>query len=215
MLSEKKFFIYLIHLCLLCWVPHAVLASAALDRLENFFSQDETYFAEFHQVVLDEGLHVVEESFGLMWLSRPHSFRWEYREPFVQTIVSDGQSVWIYDAELEQTTISNFDDTVDRSALQIVSGLANIEQDYDLEDLGLQGKLAWVKITPLDDADSQFLTMRMGFDQDSLRVIEITDLLQYTTRLQLIDVVINSDFDERTFQFEIPQGVDLIDSREQ
>ena len=196
-------------------LSHAVHASPALERLDEFFSNEQTYFAEFYQVVLDEGLHVIEESAGLMWFARPNRFRWEYREPFVQTIVSDGKAIWIYDSELQQTTVNNFEEVVDRSAAQILAGLSDLEEHNILEDLGIQGKLAWVLITPKEEGASQFLSMRMGFDENSLKIVEFIDLLDNTTRLQLIDVILNSKFDDNTFQFKVPKGVDLIDAREQ
>lgn len=195
-------------------LSQTVHSSPAMERLDQFFSAEQTYFAEFYQVVLDEGLHVIEESAGLMWFARPNRFRWEYREPFVQTIVSDGKAIWIYDSELQQTTVNNFEEVVDRSAAQILAGLSDLEEDNILEDLGMQGKLAWVLITPKEEGASQFLSMRMGFDENSLKIVEFIDLLDNTTRLQLIDVILNSEFDDKTFQFEVPKGVDLIDARE-
>lgn len=190
-------------------------SSTGLDRLSQFFSDDQTYFAEFYQVVLDEGLRVIEESTGLMWLSRPNRFRWEYREPFLQTVVGDGVNIWVYDAELQQTTVNSFSDVVDRSAALVLSGFEDFKKDYTVEDLGVQGRLVWVSIKPKDQQLSQFKSMRMGFDETSLKAIEILDSLDNTTRLRLLDVVLNADFNDSVFQFEVPEGVDVIDGREQ
>ena len=195
--------------------PTVAISSVSLDRLSKFFEQDSTYFAEFYQVILDEGLFLVEESVGLMWLSRPNRFRWEYSEPFAQTIVSDGTNIWEYDVELEQATVRNFTDVVDRSAAQILAGTYDLEENYIVEDLDIQGQLAWVSIQPKIEGSAQFESMRLGFDEQSLRSVEILDTLGNTTRLQLLDVVQGSEFDEATFQIVLPQGVDLIDAREE
>ncbi len=195
--------------------PTVAISSVSLDRLSKFFEQDSTYFAEFYQVILDEGLFLVEESVGLMWLSRPNRFRWEYSEPFAQTIVSDGTNIWEYDVELEQATVRNFTDVVDRSAAQILAGTYDLEENYIVEDLDIQGQLAWVSIQPKIEESAQFESIRLGFDEQSLRSVEILDTLGNTTRLQLLDVVQGSEFDEATFQIVLPQGVDLIDAREE
>ena len=195
--------------------PTVAISSVSLDRLSKFFEQDSTYFAEFYQVILDEGLFLVEESVGLLWLSRPNRFRWEYSEPFAQTIVSDGTNIWEYDVELEQATVRKFTDVVDRSAAQILAGTNDLEENYIVEDLGIQGQLAWVSIQPKTEESAQFQSMRLGFDERSLRSVEILDTLGNTTRLQLLDVVQGSEFDEATFQIVLPQGVDLIDAREE
>lgn len=195
-------------------MPITASASTSLERMSKFFSEDSTYFAEFYQVILDEGLHLVEESNGLMWLARPDRFRWEYFEPLAQTIVSNGESVWVYDVELEQVTVRDYTDVVDHSAAEILSGISNLEKNYDIEDLGLQGLLAWVTLRPRDTENAQFESMRLGFDERSLKGIVIIDTLGNTTRLQLVDVILNDELDEKTFELNVPDGVDVIDSRE-
>ncbi len=213
-LFSKKSLVRILALLVLI-APTVAISSVSLDRLSKFFEQDSTYFAEFYQVILDEGLFLVEESVGLLWLSRPNRFRWEYSEPFAQTIVSDGTNIWEYDVELEQATVRKFTDVVDRSAAQILAGTNDLEENYIVEDLGIQGQLAWVSIQPKTEESAQFQSMRLGFDERSLRSVEILDTLGNTTRLQLLDVVQGSEFDEATFQIVIPQGVDLIDAREE
>ena len=195
-------------------VPLGAAGSTALERMSDFFSNQSTYFAEFNQVILDEGLNQIEESTGLMWLSRPNQFRWEYLEPYEQTIVSDGAGVWVYDAELEQASVRNLSDVIDQTAAEIITGAGNIEDKYLVDDLGTQGSLAWVSISPIDQETSQFESMRLGFDEITLRTMEILDALGDTTRIQMFDVVLGSDFQDKVFQFELPEGVDLIDSRE-
>ncbi len=211
---SKKSLVRILALLVLI-APTVAISSASLDRLSKFFEQDSTYFAEFYQVILDEGLFLVEESVGLLWLSRPNRFRWEYSEPFAQTIVSDGINIWEYDVELEQATVRKFTDVVDRSAAQILAGTNDLEENYIVEDLDIQGQLAWVSIQPKTEESAQFQSMRLGFDERSLRNVEILDTLGNTTRLQLLDVVQGSEFDEATFQIVLPQGVDLIDAREE
>ena len=211
---SKKSLVRILALLVLI-APTVAISSISLDRLSKFFEQDSTYFAEFYQVILDEGLFLVEESVGLLWLSRPNRFRWEYSEPFAQTIVSDGINIWEYDVELEQATVRKFTDVVDRSAAQILAGTNDLEENYIVEDLDIQGQLAWVSIQPKTEESAQFQSMRLGFDERSLRSVEILDTLGNTTRLQLLDVVQGSEFDEATFQIVIPQGVDLIDAREE
>ncbi len=199
----------------LCWCPAAVASAAtAVERMSNFFANQSTYFAEFKQTILDEGLNIIEESVGLMWLSRPNRFRWEYYEPFAQTIVSDGINVWIYDTELEQASVRYLSEVIDQSAAEILSGTGNIDDRYVVADLGTQGRLAWVLIEPLDQESSQFESMRLGFDDVTLRTLEILDALGDTTRIQMDEVVLGHEFQDKVFEFVIPKGVDLIDSRE-
>ncbi len=187
--------------------------SPATERMVRFFEEDTTMFAEFSQVVLDEGLHVVEESAGLVWIRRPNLFRWEYVSPFMQTIVSDGKTTWIYDVELDQVTVSDAESFVGQTPAEILSGMGTIEQKYDVGDLGRQGRLLWVSIEPKDKSESQFDEMRMAFGQHHLEIVEMIDALGNTTRIKMNDVLKNPDLNARTFEFEIPEGVDVVQAQ--
>lgn len=191
-----------------------VFGSESTDRFNRFFNETTTYFAEFHQLILDEGLHVVEETTGLMWMNRPDRFRWEYFEPFAQTIVGDGTDVWIYDPELQQITVRHFSEVVNRSAAEILAGMDNVEEFYHVQDKGVQGEIAWILLEPKDEDTGQFQSMHLGFNRRTLSVIQILENLGNTTRLQFYDSITNEEFDKATFLFKVPEGVDLIDARE-
>ena len=204
----------LVAVVLLSAVSQTVFGSESLDRFNKFFEHTTTYFAEFRQTIMDEGLHIIEESAGLMWMQRPDRFRWEYYEPYSQTIVGDGTDVWIYDPDLQQTTVRQFADVVERSAAEILAGLDNINEFYNVSDVGVQGEIALVLLEPKDTENAQFQSMHLGFDKRSLSVIQILENLGNTTRLHFYDSMINEELSEKTFQFEVPEGVDLIDARE-
>ncbi len=197
--------------CLALFVPAVGLAaSTALDRLTSFFDNDNTFFGEFYQVVLDEGLNTVEESSGLLWLARPDKFRWEYKSPFQQTIVSDGKSVWVYDNELEQVSISNSESMIGDTPAMLLAGKGAIDNEYVVTDLGTQGNFEWVAIEPRDLEKSQFEVMRLAFGENGLAGIDMIGLLGNATRIQFLDTIRNPKLDENTFEFEIPEGVDVI-----
>ncbi len=190
--------------------PSLALSESATERLASFFENDSTIFAEFHQVVLDEGLNVIDESTGLMWLARPDKFRWEYKSPYEQTIVSDGVKVWSYDIELEQVTIQNSSDVIGDTPAVILAGKGEIEKNYNVVDLGVQGNLSWVVLEPKITENAQFEVMRLAFGANTLEVVEMVGLLGDTTRIEFFEIIRNSEFSDETFQFESPEGVDII-----
>ena len=80
-----------------------------LQALEAFVKNTRTGRAEFTQVVtapLREGQTTARSktSSGSFEFQRPAHFRFLYRKPFEQTLVADGQTVWLYDVDLNQVT---------------------------------------------------------------------------------------------------------------
>ena len=79
----------------------------SLDTLATFLKSTQSGRADFTQVVTPPakvGQTVVRSktSTGQFSFLRPTRFRFDYIKPFPQVIVADGQTLWLYDADLEQ-----------------------------------------------------------------------------------------------------------------
>ncbi len=185
-------------------------AAGSLDSLGRFYDNVITYTARFDQVVLDEGLNTIEESAGVMQIARPGRFRWDYEPPNEQTIVGDGTRVWIYDIELEQITVRPQERLLGRTPATILAGSGDFTTNYEVRDLGPAGSLEWVGIKPRDN-DSGFNDMRIGFEGDALRTIELIDGLGQTTRITMNNGTENEPAEDSRFTLTPPEGVDVID----
>ena len=188
------------------------LANADSDgspRLDRFFESVNTFKASFIQVVLDENLLALEESSGLLWIARPGRFRWDYESVHAQTIVADGKVLWIYDVELEQATRRDQEKAIGQTPAVLLAGGRQFRKDYEVTTLGKQGVITWISLLPKLN-DGGFAEIQLGFEHDTLRLIQLLDELNQITRVTLADVVENEPIPENIFQFVPPTGVDVI-----
>ena len=196
---------------LLMWAGANVRAGPlSIDSLNRFYDHVHTYTARFEQVVLDEGLNPIEESSGTMQIARPGRFRWDYEPPNEQRIVSDGNKVWVYDIELEQITIRSQEKSLGKTPATLLAGGSDITSNYNVRDLGQSGALAWVGMQP-KDTESGFSDMRIGFENNELRIMELVDGLGQTTRITLTDARENLQINDTRFVLQLPRDVDVID----
>ena len=186
------------------------LAAPAADNLNRFFQELKTLRAEFSQVVLDENLVPLEESAGRLWISRPGRFRWNYYPPFAQQIVADGNRIWIYDIELEQATVRDQRRALERTPALLLAGQGDLSTDYVIEDLGQQGSVVWISLQP-KASEGSFAEVQLGFQNDTLRLIQLLDHLDQITRIMLSHVEENPQIPASQFRFTVPIGVDLIE----
>lgn len=191
----------------------AQAASPGVQALERFFSEVATLEARFEQVVLDENLNTIDDGFGLLWIKRPGRFRWDYQPPEAQHIVGDGERVWLHDIDLEQVTVRDQAQALGRSPAILLAGDGDLEQAYDLEDIGLQGRIDWVNLIPRDP-QSGFTQVRVGFEAGRLHLVELIDTLDQRTRIRFFDLKENEPIAARLFEFSPPDGVDVIDQSE-
>lgn len=194
--------------------PRALAADAApaagggAAKLERMLAATRTVRARFEQVVLDADLQVVKESHGEFALERPDRFRWDYAAPAAQTIVSDGEKLWIYDPELAQVTVKALDGALARSPAALLGGAGALAANFTVTDLGVDGGLHWLALTPKVD-DAEFDRVRIGLGQRFVEVMELKDAFGQTTRILLKGGELNARLDPKLFRFTPPAGVDV------
>lgn len=203
----------LVATCLLL-VAGPAFAGEALDRLQAFTDDLRSFAAEFEQTRYDEDKQPVRESRGMVYLQRPGKFRWAYQEPYRQIIVADGERLWIYDADLEQVTVREAKQALATAPIMLLSGEAPLSEQFRMRDLGQREGLHWAELRPKVD-DSDFERIFLGLDDQGLRVMELRDRFDQTTQIRFSEVRMNADVDPSRFEFEPPEGVDVIDEGRQ
>jgi len=190
-------------------------AQASQLLLERFFSEVQTLEAAFQQKVVDEVGTTLELSSGRFYLSRPGKFRWDYRStdidiPQGQQIIADGKSIYMFDPDLEQVTQRSMQDALAQvPSLLLVQSDAELESHFSISDIGLTDGLSWVALKPLDE-DASYQQLLLGFSGNQLDSIRLLDGLGNETHLQLSDVVSNIKLSAKVFDFQIPEGADLL-----
>lgn len=182
---------------------------AASTPLDRFFSDVYTFRAAFNQVVLDESLNIVQEASGELYLQRPDKFRWDYGIPFEQHIVSDGADIWVYDVELKQATVRKHEGALGNTPAVLLAGRGRLKDNFDVKPLGKQGTLNWFQMTPKKN-DGGYETIRLGFEGNDLRMLEMHDSFGQTTRVSLREGRENRPIDKKMFRFTPPRGVDVV-----
>ena len=179
------------------------------ERLDRFFEKVTTFRASFIQVVLDENLLALEETSGLLWIARPGRFRWDYESVHGQSIVADGEVLWLYDVELEQVTRRAQESAIGQTPAVLLSGGQQYRTDYNVTILGRQGAVNWISLVP-KFSDGSFAEIQLGFEGETLRLIQLLDELNQITRVTLANVVENEPIPDSVFRFIPPTGVDVI-----
>jgi outer membrane lipoprotein carrier protein len=179
------------------------------QRVEKFLSGLEGLQAQFEQVLADRSGQIVDEARGTLAIRRPDRFRWDYRDPYEQVIVSDGSRVWLYDRDLEQVTVRKLDDTLSATPAMLLSGVGKLEENFTVTDVRRDGSIEWVEMEP-KRTDTDFTWVRLGFEGSALRYMHLGDKLGQTTRLEFSHVERNPPLDPSRFTFTVPPGADVI-----
>ena len=197
---------------LLLFVTSAYAENKTEDHLTRFLDNMQTLQANFKQTLVDEQGIELESTSGVVSLKRPNKFRWDYKHPYLQTIVTNGEVLWIYDEDLEQVTIREVSSSVEGTPVAILGTYEDIDKQFIIIDLENIEEFDWVELTPRD-IESQYDSIRLGFNKEKLGMMVIFDNLGQVTRIDFTEEVINKKLDNHTFDFEPPEGIDVIDDR--
>lgn len=181
----------------------------SVDTLKDFIRDVKTGRAQFTQTVTSPDGAKKKTSTGSFEFSRPNRFRFVYAKPFEQTIVADGQKVWIYDADLNQASSRKFSAVLGATPAALLAG-GSLDKDFELSALPEKDGLAWVSAVP-KAKDGAFKSVRVGFRGTQLAAVEIVDAFDQHSLLQFSQFSAGVNLPADTFQFKPPPGADVIE----
>lgn len=199
----------------------------AIESLSQFLKFTNSGRAQFSQVVT--GPSKVDQasrrktSSGTFEFQRPQQFRFTYQKPFVQAMVSDGQWLWLFDADLNQVTMRKQNQLLGQTPAAFISSsgdLKALQAEFNLKAEPDSEGLQWVRATP-KQSDGAVQVIRVGLklgvvgastatNVPVLTVLEIVDGLGQTSRLNFQNFEANVKLPPETFQFKAPAGVQVI-----
>ncbi len=188
----------------------SVYATPASDTLTQLLNQIRTMQADFVEVVKDTKGKTLDRSQGKMSLERPGKFRWDVAQPNPQLIVTNGKKIWIYDADLEQVTIRYLDKTAGEApALLLSNSNETLTRDFQVDALN-NSDMQWFLLIPKDKS-SMFESIKLGFENQQIRQMQLQDHLGHVTLIQFNRVTMNTSLSPTLFYFKTPAKVDVID----
>jgi outer membrane lipoprotein carrier protein len=187
----------------------AYAADSARSRMEAFSKNLKSVTADFNQSVTDANGHRGDESRGTMALEAPRQFRWETKQPYEQTIVADGQRVWVYEPDLQQVSVRSQSSEEAHSPLTVLTDLSQLDSQFTASDSGERDGLVWLKLQS-KAKDPEFEYAELGFSAQTLDRMLFKDQLGNTTEIRFSGWKRNPALAADTFKFTPPKGVDVI-----
>ena len=205
-------FFYLRSSAFICGLVVSLPLYAASNPLDIFLDGLETFSADFEQTLLDSSGEALESANGTVRLRRPGMFYWEYREPYTQKIISDGKSLWIYEEDLEQVTVSDVSDAIQDTPALILSGYDNLADHYSIKELEKDAEFSSLLLTPWDP-ESQYDGLYLAFYDNELSGMMLFDALGQTLAIKFRNARRNPPLKSELFRFTPADGIDVIDAR--
>ena len=133
-----------------------------------------------------------------------------------QTIVADGQTLWLHDVELNQVTArkqSQVLGSTPAALLTAASDLQALKSDFQFTSEPERDGLHWVRATP-QSPDGQIRSVMVGLRSAAagpeLAVLDVQDSLGQRSVLTFTGFEVNPALPAASFVFKAPVGADVI-----
>jgi outer membrane lipoprotein carrier protein len=219
----------------LCICTASFAQANGLEALDTFIKSTKNGRAEFVQTVTspsnsDGKAAKVKLSRGTFEFLRPNRFKFIYTKPFAQSIVADGQTLWLHDVDLNQVTSRKLASVMAGSPAALFASASNLQAlqaEFTLQAISDKASnkaddLEWVSATPKtkgkqaskDDGGSLLQSVKVGFKQTpagvEIAALEMVDSFGQTSVIRFDKVQINTNLSTADFNFKVPAGVDVI-----
>lgn len=174
---------------------------SSINDLKSPFTQ-KTHIKDLEEKIL---------SSGRAWFKKPAMMKWQYEEPWKDTIVSDGKKVWYFDSRENQVAETELDAVWADSlgSYTVISMLEDLDRLFDVrlgtENASEQGNIL-LHLKQKGQEQSKQVTIAVDPKTYMLRKIIIGDVFGNTTIIELGAAEVNPGIPDSFFTFRKPEG---------
>ena len=185
------------------------MANTAAVELSQLLGAYKTYQASFKQVTYMGKRGRSQKSSGRVMMMRPGKFRWETNSPTKQIVIANGNTLWIYDVELQQATREKLTSQGGVNPAALLTGdVSTLMKNFSVKKIKRK-TAGWFQLTP-KSSNNSFTLVQMQFSKGCLVSIWVKNNLGQTTRFHFYHIRLNAPLSSKLFIFKPPPGVDVL-----
>jgi len=190
----------------------ASASASALEQFKSFVAGTKAARGEFTQTQVRSKSSTAKTppvSSGTFVFARPGKFIWTYQKPYEQVLQADGETMYIYDKDLNQVTTRKLGNALGSSPAAILFGSNDLEKNFTLAEAGAHDGLEWMTATP-KARDTTFEQIGIGMKDGVPQAMELKDSFGATSVLKFTSFQRNPPLGATHFKFEVPKGADVV-----
>ena len=149
---------------------------------------------------------------GTVVFAKPGRMRWSYDEPEPSLVVSDGETLWIYDPAFhEAQKLPATEGYLSGAAIQFLMGEGKLERDFEISAVRCEKTAAELRFVPRNPSSYEKLEVRVDPQTGDLLETTVFFVLGNVTEVAFSNIELDSDPAPSVFRFDPPAGVRVIE----
>jgi outer membrane lipoprotein carrier protein len=165
-----------------------------------------------HSVALGANASQQMTSKGAVVFAKPGKMRWSYEEPEPSLVVSDGETLWIYDPTFrEAQKLPATEGYLSGVAIQFLLGEGALERDFEISALRCETALAELRLQPRQPSSYEKLHVVVNPQTGELLKTTVFFVLGNVTEVAFSNIELNVNPAASLFRFDPPAEVRVIE----
>ncbi len=189
---------------------------AVVTALQQRYESAKDFRADIVQttrsVALGTGSSEQMISKGTVVFAKPGKMRWSYEEPEPSLVISDGETLWIYDLVFrEAQKFPVTDGFLSGAAIQFLLGDGEIERDFEISALRCEKATAELRLVPHELSSYEKLHVLVNPQNGDLLKTTVFFVLGNVTEVAFSNIELNSNPAASVFRLDPPADVRVIE----
>lgn len=189
---------------------------AIIDGIQGFYRNAKDLKANFKQTYTYIQMGRKQNKSGRVFFKKPGKMRWDYAEPEPQVFVADGETLWVYQPNEAQAFKQPLKSAQLPVALTFMGGEGELRDEFEASLVASTDETPdthQVRLIP-KESEVNYKAVILTVRKSDFSVVSSTvvDPVGNLNQLVFADVKTNSDIPDRAFDFDPPQGVEIIDA---
>ena len=188
-----------------------------IQLIQEQYQSIQSFSGHFVQTSYRNNTETVRRAEGLVSYKRPGKMRWLYEVPEEQLLVTNGETLWLFDPLLENVTIQKLEKLTDGTALSFLLGLGDLQADFNrrlISQVLLTSPDALiVELEPKKAAANlSFIQLAVHPVTYNLQKIALMDQEGNYRTIELGSMHYNLVLEDNIFEFKVTQDMEVIEA---
>lgn len=194
-------------------VEHQQVSEASRAKLLSIMTNIHSFSADFKQLVFSSEGNTIQQAQGQLTVQKPNLVNWHTVLPEENQIISDGNTLWLYDPFIEQATAYSLAQSLTNTPILLLSTTdESVWQQFTIEETDVNAFVVRAK-DQQSQVKSLFITFSTVANDYVIDEFVIDDATGQRSRFSLDSFLLNPSLDKKVFEFNQPENVYLDDQR--
>lgn len=202
----------------IAWIAFLLAALAAaspgragpslIERVQEKYLATGSIRASFVQKTVSKAVMAVSTAEGEVYIKKPGKMRWDYREPEVQSFVSNRGAAWLVAPVEKRVYLYETEDVMpSRVALGFLAGEERLDKHFDISVIEEKEETFTLELEPREEmANVSSIELRVKRRGLVIRSVTTVDTLGNRNILTFSQVEENVDIPDARFELKVPEG---------